>query len=488
MKISVSCTDQGRLRRLALVLAAVLMSPWAAANTRVVTDQLELSFDGAGNLDRVTACLPSCGAADAKSRSFGGGGPVFAPGRRLEGQYMLERRDLEDRVELDFVHSATGAVKAWTVPASGWRLQLRTRGLAEAILASGVDFRPPPAAGFGEWLEQVRYTWFDGSSVHKAALDENSTELAPVSEWFGYRSRYWAALALPAEPLRLSRQHGEAARDAAIHLEWDGGAPQDLSLYFGPVEPAALGSAAPELKSLMYASLWMPLRWICQALFFLLGAIHMLIPHWAGAIVLLSVTVAFLMRPLSRIADRLQDDVHRIEARLAPRLRQIKSESKGEEQAERILALYKAEGVNPLYSLKSLVGVMVVIPVFIGAFDMLAENIWLSGEPFLWINDLSRPDSVISLPFSMGFFGNQLNVLPFLMTGLSVWASSLHRHEAMDTEQHRKHLQKLVLMAVAFLLLFYTFPAGMVLYWATNNLVSVIRNYYRRFRAAPAPE
>jgi YidC/Oxa1 family membrane protein insertase len=487
MKISVSCTDRGRARRLALVLAGLLLAPWAAADTRVVTDQLELTFDAAGNLENVIACLPSCRNADAKSRSFGGGVPVFAVDPRGQGSYTLVRRELEDRTELRFLQPETGALKAWTIPASGWKLQLETEELQDATLASGVAFRPAPAAGFGEWLEQIRYTWFDGSAVFKAALDDDPAELPPTSDWFGYRSRYWTALALPSEPLQPDYRLAEAAQDAAIRLAWSGTGGQGFSLYFGPVEPAALESAAPRLKNLMYASLWLPLRWICQALFFLLGVIHALVPHWAAAIVLLSMAVAILMRPLSKIADRLQDDVHRVEARLAPKLRQIKSESKGEEQAERILALYKAEGVNPLYSLKSLAGVMVVIPVFIGAFDMLAENIWLSGESFLWINDLSRPDSVMTLPFSMGFFGNQVNVLPFLMTVLSVWASSLHRHEAMDAEQHGRQLRKLVLMAVAFLLLFYTFPAGMVLYWATNNLISVIKNHYRRHRAASAP-
>jgi YidC/Oxa1 family membrane protein insertase len=200
----------------------------------------------------------------------------------------------------------------------------------------------------------------------------------------------------------------------------------------------------------------------------------------------LSLVVHTLMRPLSRIADRLQDQVHRTEALLGPKLRAIQAEHKGEEQSKQVLALYREHGVHPLYSLKSLAGVAVVIPVFIGAFDMLAENIWLAGESFLWIQDLARPDAIAPLPFTIPFFGGQLNLLPFLMTALSVLASALHHHEAMDTVQRRRQRRNLTLMALGFLALFYTFPAGMVLYWTTNNLISAVKYGWQRKRSRDA--
>ena len=142
--------------------------------------------------------------------------------------------------------------------------------------------------------------------------------------------------------------------------------------------------------------------------------------------------------------------------------------------------MYKEAGVHPLYSLKSLAGVFVVIPVFIGAFDMLAENIHLSGVAFLWIADLSHPDAFLQLPFKMPFFGEYLNLLPFIMTGFSLVASKLHSHPAMDAAQRHKQARNLVAMAVGFLVLFYTFPAGMVLYWTTNNLISVIKTLWKK--------
>jgi len=122
----------------------------------------------------------------------------------------------------------------------------------------------------------------------------------------------------------------------------------------------------------------------------------------------------------------------------------------------------------------------VVIPVFIGAFDMLAENIHLLNTAFLWIDDLSHPDSLFVLPFRLPFFGADFNLLPFLMTTLSFIASALHKPLALNAELRRKQVINMILLAVVFFVLFYTFPAGMVLYWTTNNLISVTKSLWAR--------
>ena len=204
----------------------------------------------------------------------------------------------------------------------------------------------------------------------------------------------------------------------------------------------------------------------------------MVVPSWGLSVMLLSLAVSILMTPFSRIADRLQAEVNDTEVRLAPELQRIKKAYKGGEQSEKILALYKTEQVHPLYSLKGMMGIVLIIPVFIGAFNMLAENIHLLNSGFMWINDLSQPDSLFVAPFSLPFFGAELNMLPFLMTALSVIASALH--QPLSEELKRKQVINMVSMAVVFFVLFYTFPAGMVLYWTTTNLVSVIKSLWAR--------
>ena len=467
---------------LAGLLISGLIQPLIAA-INVDTETLHLQFSEQGDLLRVEACFPACSDKRAKTRVLSSESGMFVFAQPESTLYRLERKH-EGRATLLMFSDENGQTGVrWNIPDTGWVISVVPSGVGKATLMSGEDFRPAPSSGFGYLLEQSRYLFFDGSDVEIIGLDELEPVTREVSGWFGFRNRFWTAMILPDASVELSATTGEGVEDAMVSVLLNTETPQSLDLYLGPVEPVALSDAASELENLMYSGLWFWLRWICQALYYLLSAIVMVVPQWGLAVMVLSVVVGLLMRPLSKIADRLQDQVHEIDARLAPTLTAIKKDYKGAEQSEKIIAMYKHEGVHPLYSLKSLMGVFVVIPVFIGAFDMLAENIHLSGESFLWIADLSHADAFMALPFSLPFFGGYLNLLPFIMTGFSFIASKLHSHPSMDVAQQRKQARNLLLMSLGFLVLFYTFPAGMVLYWTTNNLISVIKMAWKRRKA-----
>lgn len=466
--------------RLLLTLVLLAAATAAQAQTTITTETLRLTFDTRGNLATAIACFPACAGNEVRLQQFGDDTVVGFPGAE-GGTWRLSERVDGDHRELLF-EKAGGAVLRWRIPARGYRLEVEAHRVGAPLLRSGEPFRPREAAGFGDWLEQSRYVLIDGGDVRQIGLDEtlDPDEAAglAVDAWAGYRNRYWTLLASPPQPGSVLLSASEGQRDAGLQFA----APADgnWSFYLGPIEPRVLEDAAAGLSDILYAGLWFWLRWICLGLFHLLAWIKLLIPSWGLAIMALSLAVNILMLPLSRIADRFQQQVSDTEERLAPELQRIKREFKGEEQAAKILALYKFERVHPLYSLKSLMGVAVVIPVFIGAFDMLAENIHLLNTGFLWITDLSHPDDLFQLPFALPFFGAEFNLLPFLMTGLSFIASWLHNPLAPNVELRQRQVRNMLILAVAFFLLFYTFPAGMVLYWTTNNLISVIKSLWAR--------
>ena len=468
-----------------LVVFSLLFSVSAVADVTVDSESLHLQFSERGDLLLVEACFPLCSEPDRKALLLSATQGMLVFDQDTTDEWQLERVANQSATTLVFTDPSGDAVRRWIIPQKGWLISLSSSESQTARLTSGMAFRPPPSSGFGNLLEQTRYLLFDGSSVEAVGLDETEPTGRVSKDWFGFRNRFWTAMALPGAPLSITPLSGESVEDASIEITAaDPEQGFDLDLYLGPIEPSALSQSASELESLMYSGLWFWLRWICQALYYLLSGIAMVVPQWGLAVMVLSVAVGILMRPLSKIADRLQDQVHKIDGRLAPTLAAIKKEYKGEQQSERIIAMYKEANVHPLYSLKSLAGVFLVIPVFIGAFDMLAENIHLSGESFLWIADLSQSDAFLQLPFSLPFFGGYLNLLPFIMTGFSFIASKLHGHPAMDAAQQRKHSRNLVLMSLGFLVLFYTFPAGMVLYWTTNNLISVIKALWKRYKVS----
>lgn len=460
-------------QRLLLTLALTAFSLSVYAETRVETETLRLTFDNSGNLKSAFACFPACRGDNARVQQFGDESVIKIEAQGNEA-WTLSKNSTESHFELSF-QQRSGASLDWRIPKLGYRLELESSGLPTVMLRSGKSFRPRAATGFGNWLEQSRYVILNAGDVQQIGFDDIDTPQMNSDQWVGYRNRFWTLMAAPPSSVVAKLNPAEGKHDAEISMNAEKGT---WAFYLGPVEPIVLEQASPALGKLLYAGLWFLLRWICLGLFYFLAGIHTFIPSWGLAVMAMSLAVNLLMTPLTRIAQRFQDQVNDTDIRLAPELQRIKKNYKGEEQATKILALYKAENVHPLYSLKSLIGVAVVIPVFIGAFDMLAENIHLLNSGFLWISDLSRPDDLFNLPFTLPFFGNELNALPFLMTGLSVMASSLHNPQAPNAQLRKRQVRNMWLLAAAFFVLFYTFPAGMVLYWTTNNLISVVKSVW----------
>ena len=346
-------------------------------------------------------------------------------------------------------------------------------------LATGPAFIPEPLPGFGALYGDVRPVRVGPmGQVRLDDPDEAAQGELPAGQWVGIRNRFWALLLQSDSAEDSFATRLGAPNQPRVELRMPVGSA--LAIYAGPIDWDRLGQVDPVLRELLFAALWDWLRWLCVAMLKLLGWLQAGVGNAGVAIILLSVGVKLLMWPLTRIADRWQSEVNRTQARLQPQLDAIKREFKGEDAHNRVLAAYKEQGVSQFYTLRSLAGVLIQIPVFIAAFDMLGENFALNGATFLWIEDLAKPDQLAPLPFDLPFFGGQLNLLPLLMTGFTLLASILQTDADLTPALLRQQRQKLFVMAAAFFALFYTFPAGMVLYWTTNNVLHLLKLLWRR--------
>jgi len=126
---------------------------------------------------------------------------------------------------------------------------------------------------------------------------------------------------------------------------------------------------------------------------------------------------------------------------------------------------------------------LIQIPIFIAVFDMLGESIMLKGQGFLWINDLSRPDQWMNLPFAIPYFGGTFNLLPLIMMLVTVLSTLNFQDIYLQGDLLKQQQMKLYLMALAFFILFYTFPAGMVLYWTASNSMQLIKVLFVKYKA-----
>lgn len=489
------------LKYLAAILAILLAGAASAQAIRLDGEQQTLLINPYGGLPgRWLSCMERCadtdkaGAAQTALLRVGAGGSRFAwsmPGdpeasRQLEGMtYRAEYKssDAGQTVILSsqetfrgirLIHRYTLARDGRTLSAS---LQMPPGVMLE--LTGGEDLVGTRLPGFGSFYSYARAVRVDAAGQQNLTGDEElsaSERRSAPGEWVGLRGRFWTILLNPEDAVQVSAVAAAADQPKlAIRRDSTGGGSLDLQIYAGPVHVTELAAVAPELRGMMYASLWDWLRALAFGMHWLLDQLQQLVGNWGLAIMLLSLSVKLLMWPLTFVAERWQAEVNRTQSLLQPALTAIRREFKGEEAHRRTLAVYKQHGVSQFYTLKSLAGFLIQIPVFIAAFDMLGENFGLSGAGFLWVQDLSLPDRAMALPGVLPFFGGYLNLLPVLMTLFTIASARVQEEASLSADLLAGQRLRLYAMAALFFVLLYTFPAGMVLYWTSNNLLHLCK-------------
>ena len=188
------------------------------------------------------------------------------------------------------------------------------------------------------------------------------------------------------------------------------------------------------------------------------------------------------------MADRLQEQVNATQARLQPGIDAIKAAYRGEERTRRTVALYRERACIRSTRLKSLARLPDPAPGRSSPCSTCSprtstlQRVLVSLDP-----DLSRPDALLRLPACLPFFGCDLNLLPFLMSGVSLATLLRFRSPVLTPPLVRRQRRNLIGITALFFLLFYTFPAGMVLYWTSTNAFQLVGQELRRLRRSPRP-
>jgi YidC/Oxa1 family membrane protein insertase len=477
-------------------VASVAAEEAPGGSIRLAGDRLELTIalEGAAPI-AWRACHPSCAGADAGSGTFvqfadAGHPAIRLVVRDLEPPVDLQRlrfvADLGENergriatLQADLPVPGVRLVTSFEVSRDGYEVVMAARLVGsnaaafmsgrrlELELDAGRALLPPPAAGFAAMLERTSRVIVAGGAVREVADDRRDPTMLHAGDWAGARSRFWTLLARSDGAGAVEPRPGATAplaiSDERGRLAWR------YTFYAGPVEKRALTRADPELGRLLFSGLWFWLRPLSFGLLFLLRGLTELVGHPGAAIVALAVSVKILLLPLTTVAERLQEQVNATQAGLQPGIDAINAAYRGEERTRRTIALYREQGVHPLYTLKSLAGFLIQLPVFVAVFDMLAEDFDLQHVSFFWIADLARPDALARLPVCVPFFGCDLNLLPFLMSGVSLATLLRFRSAVLTPPLVRRQRRNLTLITALFFLLFYTFPASMVLYWTSTN-------------------
>ncbi|WP_069471719.1 membrane protein insertase YidC [Candidatus Marithrix sp. Canyon 246] len=224
-----------------------------------------------------------------------------------------------------------------------------------------------------------------------------------------------------------------------------------MQFYTGPKDQKNLAELAPGLElTVDYGFLW----FIAQPLFWLLDHIHDLVGNWGWSIILLTILIKLAFFHLSATSYKSMANMRRLQPRLVSLKERYADDKTRLNKA--MMDLYKKEKINPL---GGCLPILVQIPVFIALYWVLLESVELRQAPFiLWLNNLSEPDPFFVLPLVMG-------------------ATMLIQHHLNPAPVDPVQQKVMLMLPIVFTVFFAFFPAGLVLYWTVNNILSISQQW-----------
>jgi YidC/Oxa1 family membrane protein insertase len=324
----------------------------------------------------------------------------------------------------------------------------------------------------------------------------SSKTIDPASlRWIGVENQFFAMLLTPAAELPID--HGEfsclnhrnpetgyilttedpdveaAANFAGVNVPAGKSVTLTYGLYAGPKDFNRLDALGANQGELMNYG-WFEL--LIVPMLTVLHFWYLIFHNYGVAIILLTLMIKALTWPLQSIANR---SGKRMQA-LAPKLKELQAKYK--EQPEKLqaetFAIYKEYGVNPF---GGCLPALIQMPVFFSLYYMLQNAVELRGQSFLWVHDLTKPDTVFTLPYLFFGFHPALHPLPIMVTALTM--VMMRMTPQIGDPAQAKIAQY---MPVVFLVIFYNFAAALSLYYVINNCVSIVQ-IYRNLRK-PLPD
>ena len=312
-----------------------------------------------------------------------------------------------------------------------------------------------------------------GSKSAAGMPEETTVEYPGAQTWIAVKNRFFVtALASCTEgnagfSATVKRDMGAAnykPESVSVSVNFKGDVTKRTTTFFvGPKKQSLLWDLG--MKDVMEFGMW---RWLCYPLVWVLNLFNGWIPNFGVAIILLTILVRLLFWPLTRKSTEGMKKMQE----LSPLMKEIQKKYKDNPQRlqQETWALYREKKVNPM---SSCLPMLIQIPVFIALFNVLRSAVELRYAPFLWIADLSEPESLFASWFPFG----GLNILPVLMA-VSTALQSYFTPSTGDKSQ-----QKMMMI-----MMFYSFPSALSLYWFLSNLFSIVQMWLIRRQTAAKAE
>ncbi|MBD3165364.1 membrane protein insertase YidC [bacterium] len=365
----------------------------------------------------------------------------------------------------------------------GFDVHIESRGLADMTGAASALFTWGGGMAYTEpdTTQELQYTEAAariGSKTDKMGFKgKKFKEEIPTGNptWISQRTKYFLTAMVPKEPadgsyfaawpdtLDLYSKRKAAIVESGLRYNLvSGELDETIQVYIGPLENDLLDKVDPTLDSAMSWG-WPIIKPFSQGVFYTLVFLHGFIPNYGVVLLVFAVLVKLLVWPLTHKSHMSMKKMQLLQ----PKMKEIQEKYKENPQKlqKEMGALMKEHKVNPASGCWPL---FLQMPLLYGLFIVFRSTIELRGQPFfLWISDLSQPDVIFQLPFSVPLYGAHVAILPFIM-GVTAFLQSKSTSSATDPNQKIM----LYFMPVFLVLIFNNFPSGLTLYYTLFNILS----------------
>ncbi|MDZ7637482.1 MAG: membrane protein insertase YidC [Bryobacterales bacterium] len=413
--------------------------------------------------------------------------PPVAPNGAL---YAAKLSDDGKSIDFDYAESGWRFHKRFSFTNDGYVAQLQSEVFNGQV--------PVPhllvwRGGFGDPSVDKRYDFQHASFYDKTSgkleskmagdAEDGTLTVSGIYTYAGVQDKYFAAMFLPGAAVSDSARsieadiyadtvpfNGDAEENNYVGVGVGGGGTNDFRLFVGPKNIDLLKSVNPKLADLVdfgwfffiAEPLFLALNWLTD------NYLH----NFGWSIIILTIAINFVTLPLKLTSMK---SMKKMQA-LQPQIQAINDRYKGvsmrdpraQQKNQEVMALYQKNGVNPA---AGCVPMLLQIPFFFAFYQMLSVAIELRGADWLWVHDLSRPES-----FAIRF-------LPLAMVVSQIFMQRLTPTPSSDPTQK----MMMTTMPLVFGVIFWWASSGLVLYWLTSNLIGIVQQVFiNKFTATSA--
>ncbi len=337
----------------------------------------------------------------------------------------------------------------------------------------------------------IDVNWFRAGNIPVIGIQtrparDSFLEQDPSSRWVAVQSQYFTTILTPTQAESAigawaqrfdvpglaegSTRPGIEGAIAMTAVELAPGATLEhtFEIYTGPKKYRWLSRFEANQDDIMRYGMF---KIVSITLLNSMNAIQSVVGLYAVAIIILTLVIKSLLWPLQNKATKSMRKM----AALSPKMTELRAKYKDDptKMNQELMKLYKDYGVNPF---GGCLPMLVQIPIFFGFYSMLGTAVELRNSRFLWVDDLSQPDTIFRL-----FDTVPVNILPLVMAATMLWQMKI-TPKTGDAVQQRIFM----FMPLIFLIFCYNFASALALYWTVQNLFSVVQLYLTRDKPLPA--